>query len=432
MNGLALTVLGSYPAAMKFNPFSPNDIVQPGMFVGRGHEVEVIEKSLFQAVHSNPHHFLIEGERGIGKSSLLYLADHLARGSLGPLADRGLSFVVLSVDAGSIKDELDLVKAIGRELKRAIAPLRENFEKAKRAWEFLSRWEILGVKYHGNEGARPDPDEIRDELVDQIVSLLDQGDKQATGIFLAIDEADIPPAHVGMGSFLKSFIEQLTKRGCTKVLLGLAGQSHVLGRLRESHESSVRLFQVLSLKPLTSEEAREVVYKGLGRADAINEKPTTITDDAMELLANLSEGYPHFLQQFAASAFDADIDDKIDVGDVLSGAYGDDGAINQLGKKYFEEMYHGRVNSDDYRKVLNTMAQHGDSWVSRRDIIRTSGVKESQVNNALSALKARDVIVADESRQGFYRLPTRSFAAWINALHSVEEQTGEGLQTLED
>lgn len=417
---------------MKYNPFSPNDIVSPGMFVGRGYEVEAIEKSLFQAAHQNPHHFLIEGERGIGKSSLLYLAYHLASGSFGPLSERGLSFIVLSVDAGSVRDELDLVKCIARELKRAVTPLRDTVAKAKTAWEFLSKWEILGVRYHGTEGTSPDPDEIRDELIDQIVELLSQEDAKIAGIFLSIDEADAPPAQAGLGTFLKSFVEQLTKRGCRKVLLGLAGQPHVLLRLRESHESSVRLFQVLSLKPLTTDEGKEVIRKGLTKAETVNGTPTTITEDALELLVNLSEGYPHFLQQFAASAFDEDVDDEIDSIDVITGAYGEDGAINQLGKKYFEEMYHGRINSDDYRKVLNTMAKHADGWVSRREIIATSGVRESQVNNALAALKTKGIIVTDDSRQGFYRLPTRSFATWINALQSVEEQSGEGLQTLED
>ena len=62
---------------------------------------------------------------------------------------------------------------------------------------------------------------------------------------------------------------------------------------------------------------------------------TTISDEALNLLAELSEGYPHFVQQFAYSAFEADNDDVIDVIDVLEGSYGESGAIAQLGEKYF-------------------------------------------------------------------------------------------------
>jgi hypothetical protein len=36
--------------------------------------VQIYEQSLFQTKHGNPNHFIIEGERGIGKSSLFLKA----------------------------------------------------------------------------------------------------------------------------------------------------------------------------------------------------------------------------------------------------------------------------------------------------------------------------------------------------------------------
>ena len=67
---------------MKFNPFVPNGIAYPGMFTGRVNEIETIEHSLFQTKNENPQHILISGERGIGKSSLLFFADLIARGEV--------------------------------------------------------------------------------------------------------------------------------------------------------------------------------------------------------------------------------------------------------------------------------------------------------------------------------------------------------------
>ena len=66
------------------------------------------------------------------------------------------------------------------------------------------------------------------------------------------------------------------------------------------------------------------------------------------------------------------------------------------------------------------MADHSDSWVARKQLMEESGIQKSTMANALNALKGRDIILSDPSRQGFYRLPTRSFAAWINAIKSVE------------
>ena len=167
-----------------------------------------------------------------------------------------------------------------------------------------------------------------------------------------------------------------------------------------------------------------MVKNGLRLAEAKNGFETSITDEAMNLIIDLSEGYPHFVQQFSYSAFDHDSNDVIDAGDVYGGAYKENGAIAQLGRKYFNEMYYGKISSPHYRQVLNAMAEHRDEWQSRKMIMEESGVKATTVNNALAALKARNIIIADGSRQGYYRLPTKSFAdKWINAVKSVEEKS---------
>jgi hypothetical protein len=212
-----------------------------------------------------------------------------------------------------------------------------------------------------------------------------------------------PPIEAGLGEFLKISTERLAKRGCTNVLFLIAGQSALVQKLGGSHESSLRVFQVLDMKPLEPFERKQVVSYGLEKANDVNEVPTIIDESANELLGSLSEGYPHFLQQFCYCAFDADTDDHIDSNDVYAGASSENGAIEQLGAKFFHEMYFSKIWSDDYRKVLDFMADFGDSWVSRKSILDGCQVSESSVSNALAALKKREIILADGARKGFYR-----------------------------
>lgn len=407
---------------MKFNPFQPNKIVNNAMFVGRWEECDAIDRYLFQAKESNPQHFLVEGERGIGKSSLLFTAAKVADGSIPFMgSDEGVRFLVISTDLGGMTSQIDIVRAIAREFKNSVAASQPIKEKATAVWDFLSKWEVAGVRFHRDNP--PDADDARDALVNSVADLIQSG-APVDGVVFMLDEADAPPVEAGLGEFLKSFTERLTKRGCDNVLVCLAGLPSTISKLRASHESSPRVFSVLSLKPLESDECKEVIRRGLASANAKNKAETKIDDDALELLVEMSEGYPHFVQQFAYCAFDADTDYIISADDILKGAYQENGAIYQLGSKYFDEMYYSKINSDDYRLVLNAMAAHGDAWVQRRDIIKESSVKEATVNNALSALKGRNVILQDDGRQGFYRLPTKSFAAWINAVNSVEERLG--------
>jgi AAA domain len=408
---------------MKYNPFQPNQIVAPGMFTGRATEVFCVEQALFQAKCGNPQHFLIEGERGIGKSSLMFLVAALADGTIKPIQAPAIRFLVLSVDLGNASNQIDIVRSIARELRSEIGRVNALKENAKRVWDFLTSWEILGVRYH-KDGNSAQSDDARDDLISQIVDLCGSSESGLDGVFIIIDEADAPPVEAGLGEFLKTFTERLTRRRCNNVIIGLAGLPTLLGKLRASHESSPRIFNILSLQTLEHDERKQVVRKGLEIASTKNAFETKISDEALELLAELSEGYPHFIQQFSYNAFNSDTDNIIDVKDVINGAYDENGAIAQLGSKYFNEMYFGKISSDEYRKVLNTMAEHADNWVARKDIMNESGIKQSTIANALNALKSRNIISADPSRQGYYRLPTKSFAAWINAIKSVESRAG--------
>lgn len=67
---------------MKYNPFMPNSIVSVDLFQGRKEEIQFIEHSLFQTKNGNPCHFLVEGERGLGKSSLFLMVERQATGKI--------------------------------------------------------------------------------------------------------------------------------------------------------------------------------------------------------------------------------------------------------------------------------------------------------------------------------------------------------------
>jgi hypothetical protein len=399
--------------ALRYNPFQPNKIIAPGMFVGRVEEIHAIEQCLFQTKFENPQHFLIEGERGIGKSSLLVFVDKFASGEVDAPRGGRFNFLSLGLDMSGVKSEGDIVRAIARRLRQEIGR-RDHLKNAARGvWDFISKWEVAGVRYHSDQDF--DVDEAREELIRNIVKLMDGAGRALDGVLLLVDEADAPPPEAGLGEFAKLFTERLEREGCAKLLLGLAGLPTTVGKLRASHDSSPRLFQILRLDPLEREERIVVIEKALEVAREKNGFETAITEDAAAMLADMSEGYPHFLQQFGHCAFEVDQDNRIDVTDVDRGATDVNGALDQLGKKYFNEMYYDKIGSHDYRKVLNIMAPYGDEWVSRQDIIKKSNLPTTTINNALRALRDREIILSDEARKGYYRLPTKSFAAWIGA-----------------
>lgn len=122
----------------RLNPFVPNSPVNPGMFVGRLEEVERLEGCLLHAKAGTPSHFMVTGERGIGKSSLLLVVKAEAEGLL-EVADNRLRFLVVDADIDASTTQLGLVKRIELGIKRQLEgsePARAFMEKA---WQFVQR-----------------------------------------------------------------------------------------------------------------------------------------------------------------------------------------------------------------------------------------------------------------------------------------------------
>jgi hypothetical protein len=152
---------------------------------------------------------------------------------------------------------------------------------------------------------------------------------------------------------------------------------------------------------------------GLARANRLNVDQTSITNDAKHHLAYYSEGYPHFIQQFAASAFTADNDNIIDPEDVRKGAFGRRGALELIGDRYYRDSYYTKIQKESYRQVLRIVADKLDDWVTKKEIKNKFKGPESTLDNALFALRDRQIILAKEGERGVYRLQHMGFAWWI-------------------
>lgn len=232
----------------KYNPFQPDKIVNPSLFCGRLEELDTVEHCLLQTKHDNPKHFLIEGERGIGKSSLFFFEQLVASGELETLDDGRLNFIVVSVSLYDSDDQFGIIKRIATELKRQLADL-ENFKSvALAALDHISRIEACGVRYNRANYTVED-DELLANLQVDLVRILTGLDETVDGVLLLIDEADKPPESARLGLLTKQITEELTRKRCERLCIGLAGLPGLVQKLKGSHESSPRIFTALALKP---------------------------------------------------------------------------------------------------------------------------------------------------------------------------------------
>jgi hypothetical protein len=408
---------------MKINPFKPGSIAGPGAFAGRAAELTSIDRCLYQTKNGNPSHFLIHGERGIGKSSLLFATELTARGEVTTMEDNlTLNFIPLSLSLEASDTYSDTINRVGRLLSGALDERQQFRAMLKSAWKFFTRWTVMGVKYDTEDSTTHTESQLVENLADSFAKADTALTTNIDGFLILIDEAD-RAKNSDLGRFLKLFTEQLTRRNCSRVAIGIAGITDVIDLLKSSHESAIRILLQMRLDPLLPDERLQVIRQGIEGANKKNAQKTTIHADAAQLISKLSEGYPHFIQQYAYSAFDADMDDHIMTDDVIAGAYSENGALDQLGARYFEGMYSDEIDSDDYRKVLKVMAADASGeYISRKQIKLASGLKDTTLSNALAAMSKRHIVTKHREKSGLYKLPTGSFKAWILARARKEEQ----------
>ena len=415
----------------RINPFQPNSPVAPGMFAGRITHLNALEEALRQTRGGRPKHFILTGERGIGKTSLLQYFKWMAQG-LVPVEGDPMNFLVVELDIDANTTDLGIIRRVKMAISRALQGSEPARSFLATAWEFLQRVQALGISIKSGEDL--DAESLHDEFAYSLsqtcerISNLDAASMfgaRYDGVIILIDEADNAPNELRLGAFLKLLIERTERHGCRRVMIGLAGMPNLRDVLRESHASSLRLFDELPVGTLSNTEVSQVIDRALAVANETNAEQTTIDAAARGALIEYSEGYPHFIQQFGYSAFESDTDLNIDVEDVVKGAVGKQGAMEKIGDRYYRNDFYNKIQKSSYRQVLRIMAENGNRWVSKSDIRAKFKGRQSTLDNAIHALRDRKIILTKEGERGVYRLQHQGFAYWIK-IYTTEPDERQG------
>jgi len=406
----------------KINPFKPNSPVSSGMFAGRVKEIRALEKALLQTKNGFPSNVLITGERGIGKSSLMNLLRHLAVGDI-PSGLGTFNFIAVNVIVSERTSLLTLIRLIEKSISRELGKTETVRKFLADTWSFVQRLKLMDS---GLEKAEviDDADIVIDDFAYSLtqtcnrISNPEKGELSKDGIVFIIDEADNASPSLHVGYFFKAVTEMLQQHGCERVMFVVAGLPDIVEKLAKSHESSIRIFNHLSVKELSFADTKYVLDRGIAEGNKINNEQTAMGDYAKDHVANLSEGYPHFIQQFAHSAYEHNSDGEISADDVLEGAFKEGGALDSIGSRYYATDYHSKIKSDEYRQVLMIMAENMSDWIKKSDIRHKFTGDDQTLTDALKALTSRKIILKNPSKIGEYRLQQRGFALWIKLFGS--------------
>ena len=406
----------------KFNPFRPSSPAPPGMFAGRIHELSRIDDAYIKLSDDNPSHIMIVGERGIGKSSILLFANMLACGKTQWLNEITYNFLAVQFSIDRSLTQLGMIRKINRSLRRQLRKEEKLLDKFEKTWNFLKRIEVAGIKI--NE-ATIDQDTLFDEFVYSLADTCHMASDESLlskhgiktkkdGLVILIDEADNASNELDLGTFLKTLSEALQVEGCGKILFILSGLPRLRSVLSDSHPSSLRLFEELELDSLHQDDIVDIYGRGL---NLVNEKSTqqySISQEALERMIGVSEGYPHFIQQIGFSTFEQNQDTEISIDTANKAIFRQNGAIDLIGDRYYRDMYYNQIKEDAYREILNIMSENSGGITTRKTLRDNFSKSDHILDNGIRALKDRSIILPVRGKRGQYKLQWIGFGVWID------------------
>jgi hypothetical protein len=240
--------------------------------------------------------------------------------------------------------------------------------------------------------------------------------REVQGIFLVLDEIDGIAKDPEFAHFLKGLIDaNAMQREPLPLLLMLCGVEERRGELIQQHQPVERLFDVIEIAAMYSEEMEEFFAK------AFNSANITVEPPAMRDLVHYSAGFPKIMHILGDAAYWIDRDNVIDGMDTSRAVLV---AADEIGKKYVDQQVYKALQSNDYRSILNKIAMLNPSEMtfSKSDVSR--GLTETErrkLNNFLQKMKAMNVIRSLDLRGEYaFNLPMVRMYIWLNSTGDAE------------
>ena len=406
------------------NPFSPTRYAEETTFAGRKNEIESIRACIRQTANGMAQNFIITGEKGIGKSSLL-MNIHRWAGS-GEKSGKQYRILPLLVTLDSEDDVNSIVGKIKRQLMLSFKKHNPVFYWTKRAWDFVWMFKFLGVEKKDRESTSSANwvalDRLSESLQNESMararwSLIGSFD----GIALFFDEAERVKDDAKFGGMLRRLTEQLQKDGAGNAMLGVVGQPSVFKQIRKDHGSTLRNFSQIPLNPLSREDCLELIAKGESSCEVLNSQRVDFDESAKNWIVQNSGGYPHFVQMFCSKAFDHRKGDVITEADVWESAYAPDhGALAQIGESFFYDITDPDQLSDNARLVLRALAKGNERFTERARLESFLGndMSKEDIDEQLKALRSMEKIEHNPNDSSLIRLKNRTLAHWLNLYYS--------------
>lgn len=331
------------------NPFTPKSGIDPRVFIGRDKEIEIFKRKLDDAIRLRRFdHFLVLGEWGIGKTSLLREFKKIAQSN---------KVLASYLPIREFQQQDEFITATVNLISQIPKSIPIKYQTLK---NFLNSLRGIGINLPlvGGGVQLPDKNELKGDpqviLLDALINLWHSVKSETEVLVVLLDDVQNYQHISGYLTIIKNVLNDDVIIKETGFLFILASTPVAWAQFLKKHHPIGRYFTpIIKLGRLDLEETLEVLDKTLHSTGVV-------FDEAIKKrVYEYSEGHPYELQVLCSFLYDNQIAGKVteDSWEVSL-----DMAITQLGDILLDHLYNEASPSE--AEVLRVLSEQSGPYES--------------------------------------------------------------------
>ena len=392
------------------SPFYPGMPVPVELFVGRTAQIErIMTRGVAQVAAGKPVAVYVQGEYGIGKSSIA--------GYVHWLAEREHGLHAIYAPLGSAETLDDVGAAILEATVRSGAFDPKRSEKV-RNWlaKYIGEQSLFGFTVHA-EALKRDAPSITTGMLPFFTEAKERlKETGVRGIFLVLDEINGITSNPRFAHFIKGIVDtNAMSREPLPLLLMLCGVEERRREMIHHHQPVDRIFDVVEIGAMDENETLLFFQR------AFESVQTTIDDGVMGILTHYSAGFPKIMHLVGDAAYWIDKDGVISLDEAYQAVLM---AADDVGKKYVDQQVYRALRSKDYHSILRKISATGlDMTFQRVEVAK--GLTEAErrkLDNFLRTMRKLNVIrLGDIQGEYIFNMRMVRLYIWLQSLRKSRE-----------
>jgi hypothetical protein len=369
-----------------------------------------LERGVGQVEAGKPVAMFVQGEYGIGKSSIAGFIQYIAE------QNNGLHAIYAPLGGSSNLDEVGA--AI---LEATLRSGAFNSTRAEKVRQWLSKYvgeqSLFGFTIH-TEALKKDAPTVTQGILPFLSEIVNRlRDTGVKGIFLVLDEINGISSNPKFAHFLKGIVDtNAMSKTPLPLLLMLCGVEERRREMIHHHQPIDRIFDVVEIEAMNRQEIEDFFERAFGSVQI------KVEPEAMNMLTTFSAGFPKIMHLIGDAAFWLDQDGIIDRREALAAIVM---AADEVGKKYVDQQVYKALRSKDYHAILSKIASVGPdsmSFLKAEVQAMLTSTEKKKFNNFLQKMKQLKVLRSGEV-EGEYIFTMRMVRLyiWLQSQEKIAE-----------